>query len=415
MRFRIHHGATEIGGNCIEVESQGKTILLDLGLPLNAGEPDPRLLPSIPGLESGGNSDLLAIVISHPHADHYGLLAVAHHAIPVYLGEGANRLLNAASPFLGDGMFPQSVTTYKNREPFSVGPFRITPYLMDHSAYDAHALLIEADGRSLLYSGDFRGHGRKSESFEKFLADPPRQVDALLMEGTTLGRDAEEAMSTEQELEDQICTSIKDTDALVLACFSAQNIDRLVTFYKAARRSGRTLVIDAYTACIMDGLALKSLPSPKSPHSGIRVYLPKRQKSRIFRTKRFDLVEPYRLNRVYASEIGRDLKQWAMIFRTSMLSDAESLGSLRGSKLIYSLWSGYLSRDRTDLRAWCATNGVSLEVCHTSGHAHQTHMSAFAKAVGAKRVVPIHTVHPESYEHLMANVSIYDNGQWGVL
>ena len=42
-------------------------------------------------------------------------------------------------------------------------------------------------------------------------------------------------------------------------------------------------------------------------------------------------------------------------------------------------------------------------------------MSAFAAAVGAKQVVPIHTIHPESYEHLTPNVSIYDNGQWGVL
>jgi mRNA degradation ribonuclease J1/J2 len=36
MRFRIHRGATEIGGNCVELEAHGYTILIDLGLPLSA-------------------------------------------------------------------------------------------------------------------------------------------------------------------------------------------------------------------------------------------------------------------------------------------------------------------------------------------------------------------------------------------
>lgn len=81
---------------------------------------------------------------------------------------------------------PQTIITYRSHAPFEVGPFRITPYLMDHSAYDAHGLLVEAAGKRLFYSGDFRGHGRKAKMFEQFLADPPPDVDLLLMEGTTL-------------------------------------------------------------------------------------------------------------------------------------------------------------------------------------------------------------------------------------
>ena len=42
-----------------------------------------------------------------------------------------------------------------------IGPFRITPQLVDHSAFDAYALLVEADGKRVYYSGDFRAHGRK--------------------------------------------------------------------------------------------------------------------------------------------------------------------------------------------------------------------------------------------------------------
>ena len=42
---------------------------------------------------------------------------------------------------------PQTISGYRAGEALVIGPFRITPYLMDHSAYDAHALLVEADQR----------------------------------------------------------------------------------------------------------------------------------------------------------------------------------------------------------------------------------------------------------------------------
>ena len=51
MRCRIHRGCHEIGGNCIEVESQGKRIVLDVGLPLK-GEAIASV-PDISGLMRG--------------------------------------------------------------------------------------------------------------------------------------------------------------------------------------------------------------------------------------------------------------------------------------------------------------------------------------------------------------------------
>ena len=39
MRVRIHRGTKEVGGNCIELASDGKTVLLDMGMPLTAPDP----------------------------------------------------------------------------------------------------------------------------------------------------------------------------------------------------------------------------------------------------------------------------------------------------------------------------------------------------------------------------------------
>src|SRR5207302_10657897 len=73
-----------------------------------------------------------------------------------------------------------------HRVPIELGPFRITPYLNDHSAFDAYSLLVEADGRRLFYTGDIRGHGRKKGIFEELLRKPPTDVDVLLTEGTNI-------------------------------------------------------------------------------------------------------------------------------------------------------------------------------------------------------------------------------------
>ena len=39
MNICIHRGAHQIGGTCIELESQGKRLVLDIGVPLDADDP----------------------------------------------------------------------------------------------------------------------------------------------------------------------------------------------------------------------------------------------------------------------------------------------------------------------------------------------------------------------------------------
>ena len=99
MRILIHRGAEEIGGNCIQLEAQGKSILLDLGAPLSGNLVGLDALPNIDGLKDGTNPDLLGIVISHPHADHYGLVQFAHSSLPIFIGNEADKLLRAAMAF----------------------------------------------------------------------------------------------------------------------------------------------------------------------------------------------------------------------------------------------------------------------------------------------------------------------------
>ena len=218
MRIRIHRGAKEIGGTCIEVEAQGKRLALDVGLPLDApDEGHESLLPQVPGFRDTDDS-LLGVVISHPHLDHYGLARHIRSEVPVYIGEDAHNILKAASAYLRNGHAFNKPRFIKHREHLEIGPFRITPYLADHSAFDAYSLLIEADGKRVFYSGEFRAHGRKKKLFESMVKYPPKDIDVLMMEGATLGRSGtSEGFATEADLEQEFMQAFKELEAFILS------------------------------------------------------------------------------------------------------------------------------------------------------------------------------------------------------
>lgn len=410
MKIRIHRGRNEIGGNCVAVHADGASILLDLGEPLMGEVFGEAALPDVEGLTDGSNPNLLGIVISHPHLDHYGLVQFASPSVPKYIGREADKLLRAASAFTPYGMNFENVCHYRDRQSFLIGPFRITPYLADHSAFDSYSLLIEAAGKRLFYSGDLRGHGWKSWAFKRLLTHPPRDIDALLLEGTTLSRDDRGPAMTEAQLVEQIAAKCRETEGIVLAGFSGQNIDRLVTFYKATLKSGRIFVADCYIAHLLHSIGRATLPDPTS--GAMRIFLPSRMKGQIVRNQLFDVVAPFRRSRIYPDELFSDKCKWVMTFRASMAGDFEGDGQLEGGRLIYSMWPGYLERGSPDLRDWCDKNGVAFDILHTSGHASRDDLARVVQALKPKTILPIHTLAPERYVDLGAPVSTSANSGW---
>ncbi len=125
---------------------------LDVGLPLDAPDGGHEgLLPAVPGFREPDDS-LLGVVISHAHQDHYGLARYIRPGVPVYIGEDAHNIMKAASAYVPNGQAFDNPRFIAHRKPLEIGPFRITPHLVDHSAFDAYALLVEAEGKRVFYS-----------------------------------------------------------------------------------------------------------------------------------------------------------------------------------------------------------------------------------------------------------------------
>jgi ribonuclease J len=413
MRVCIHRGTKQIGGTCVEIETSGSRIVVDLGLPLDAVEADPTLVPQISGLREHDPS-LLAIVLSHGHRDHWGLVPKVRPDIPIVMGKATERIMRAAADFVPDAFAPNAWKHLESGKPLQIGPFAITPHLVDHSGFDAYALEIEADGRRLFYSGDLRAHGRKSALFERMLKKPPKNIDVMLMEGSSLGRLADtETFPTEKELERIFIERFNTTPGMVLVACSAQNIDRVVTIYRAAKRTRRTLIVDAYAAEILKATDYDSIPKPVRGWPNVAVFIPQAQRVHLVRKNIAQIVDSYRGFRLWPEQLAEYAPRSVMLFRGWMLKDLERAGALGGARVIWSQWEGYLQEGGgARLQAECELRRVPFEMIHTSGHASPRDLQRLAAAVAPKRLIPIHTFKPERFPALFDSVMLVDDGEW---
>ena len=413
MRICIHRGTREIGGTCIEVEAQGQRIALDVGLPLDAPDDEPHesLLPPVSGFTEADDT-LLAVHISHPHADHYGLARHIRPGVPIYIGEAAHHIMQAASAYVPNGHAFANPRFLANDTPVEIGPFRVTPRLVDHSAFDAYSLLVEADGKRVFYSGDFRGHGRKSALFERTIKHPPPNIDVLLMEGTTIGRTGtSDGFPTESDLEQAFAQAFRATKGIHFVWTSSQNIDRLVTVFRAAKRTGRVLIIDLYTAVILKATGRERIPQSDWPE--VKLYVPQAQRVHVKTNKLFDDLKRHNANRIYKQHLPGLSRRAVMLFRPMMMRDHGVQSVLDGARLTYSMWQGYLKTKSVQrVTKWLEANSVPWESIHTSGHASVADLQRFAKALAPRRLVPIHSFETGRFAELFDNVDRKADGVW---
>jgi ribonuclease J len=412
MQINIRRGSHQIGGTCIELEAQGKRLVLDIGMPLDAPDPDKVEMPAVKGFDTA-DPTLLGVVLSHPHQDHYGLANRVPPTTPFLVGAAAQQILEAATVFTPSGGKFANVIHLVDRKPIPLGPFTITPFLMDHSAFDSYAVLIEADGRRIFYTGDLRAHGNKAKLFERLVHHPPAGVDVLLMEGTTIGRqDANEHYKTEAELIPEFTQLFTATKGLALVWSSGQNIDRLVTIFKAARKARRQFIVDMYTATILDATGNASICG--ALHNNMRVFLPSSQRKQIKEQHRFDVSDRYKARRIFPGKLPEAASRSVLLFRPSMCRDLERAGCLEGAELVYSLWDGYLKKEQKFL-AWLGERDIPLRKCHTSGHAPLCDLKRLRQAFATTIVVPVHCADPEAFaQHFERVVRHADNEWWEI-
>lgn len=439
MRIIIHRGTHQIGGSCVELETGDTRILLDFGMPLQdasgtdfsaldskslQGLIDEKVLFDIPGLYRGADPSVDAVLISHSHKDHYGFLPYINPKVPVYLSKGAYELVRALNVFL-----PESKRTsisapifLRHNRSVRIGGFSIAPYLVDHSGFDAMGFLINetATGKTILYTGDFRAGGWTKRRYDDFIDKPPARVDCLLMEGTMLAREGGKYPDEPAVVQGVIEAIQKSANTVIPVYCSGQNIDRIVSLYKAARKAKAMLVVDPYTAYMLKVAGDISKSIPQIEWDDIRVFVANYGRgdiyiSKIAKSEREKMMISLGRKKIKAFDFTGLKQKSLLLMRNTMIPVVEKIPQIKGSSLIYSQWEGYIKRDTPDarkFREFIRRNNLNIEYVHTSGHATLEKLKKFAAKMNARQIVPIHTEYPNRFkEHFGSAVVCYNDGQ----
>jgi ribonuclease J len=304
--------------------------------------------------------------------------------IPVYMGGDAHRIFLNLLEHLPDKNTDRvkAFHTFKPAEKIKVSDgMTVTPFRVDHSSYDAYMFLIEAEGKRILHTGDFRAHGWTREGLWRVAKKLIKKVDVLITEGTMLSRGDEEEYS-EMDLFMDATDRMRDNRNIFILC-SSTNIDSIASFYQAAQECGRLFVCDGYQRSNLD-IVSKTAP----------IGLYRFPKAKIYWDGREDCV-----NKMKAMG-------FCMLVRANGQFD-NILKMFPDSLLIYSMWSGYLNEkhparneDLIKLVKEARERGTKVESLHTSGHATKETIIRVCKELKPGIVIPIHGEHPEKFKEL---------------
>jgi len=430
MHLTIHRGAKQIGGSCVELESNGTRIILDIGMPLTDKYGNKfeiknyrqfkkqqlvkqGVLPDVAGLYYWSSAlKIDAVLISHPHLDHYGFWEYVDPSIRFYMGPTARKIIELEIMEPRGRKNVARGIEFKSGKKIEIGPFAITPYLVDHAAYDSHALVLQAGGKIVIYSGDLRMHGHIPHATEYFLDHAPKGADALLLEGTMMGVRFDERCRSEKELETEFEAVFRKAKSIILVYYSVQNIDRIASIYRAAKRAGRTVVTDIYGAEVFN--AIWKLDSQKDMANIVRAMkvfytfklanmLGKKNPALLWKYVKYQIKKP---------EIKARKNELVMLVRPNMIDDLTIIGGMEKADFIYSQWSGYkVEPDTARLLEFVEKKGMTCHEIHTSGHADRQSLQKIVNKLKPKAIIPIHTENPEGYKEFGVPVRRLQDGE----
>lgn len=406
--FIIHRGSHQIGGMCAEVRTETSRVIIDMGtnLPGNASTAisDRELLESI----FENTSTLKAILFTHYHGDHIGIIddlienkisksknyIQSLKKCQLYLGPTAIKVKKTLWKYTGGNK--SDIINFEKLEPkeLKFGNIIITPIRINHSAIDSFMFLIKADGKTMLYTGDFRNHGHYLSDFESINFGD--KVDYLVTEGTMFSRTDAKSMDnkilTENELVNRAEQRFSDSKYNFILV-SSTNFDSILSFYKA-KPKGMKLICDEYQ--------FEQLNNAKDFYSEYNINF-STDDIIIIKSDNFNF-EPY-LETGFVMLVRTTTKFVALI---KNFFDRFTLVQEQCS-FIYSMWKGYIQKDiygdellRSDNYSKSINDFIKTVenytghkfLCdgyHTSGHASIECINKLIDKVKPEYIIPMHS------------------------
>ena len=483
MDLTFYGGINEIGGNKILLQEKNTNIFLDFGIsykrtdeffefpllqPSNIDDLlKTGLIPELNGLyryynyrckyDSTGPISVVqkpearkfdALLLSHAHMDHYGYIGLLREDIPIFLSEISNKFVELYSR-TGRRDFHVKVNhllfeNLKKNSELQIGDLIIKRYDVDHSILGSSAYYIQGKN-SIVYTGDFRLHGKRKYLTEEFLKLIEKEdVDYLLCEGTRLGLSKieeeksveEKVLNSESEVKEKCFEIIESEEDLIIYDASQADLDRVEILCEVAKKTGRELLIDSKKAFLLlylndEGILVEDLPKLENfsillgrSKLGTNTKLCKEitEDCPGFYLETFTTGRRYHEKEMLKAETLLDENFiWGPNLRKKVLSNPNEyiIYTSNGPLLLLHCtrhresFSGTYIYGKAEpfteemeftfnrLLKWLELCNLRLEFAHTSGHCFPDDIKKAIEIINPKNVIPIHTEHPEEFKNIL--------------
>jgi ribonuclease J len=209
---------------------------------------------------------------------------------------------------------------------------------------------------------------------------------------------------------------LRVTDGLVVVLSSPQNIDRVVTTYRAALQADRDLALDLYSCDVVAGTGLATIPQLGPDWPRVHAYLPLHQRIKVKNAAAFEKTQAVRPYRIYDERLSENPERYVLFgsFQQDLLRLLRS-ANVKVGAVVWSQWEGYLEKaSGVKLQETLKKYDVPLIQHHTSGHATPADLERLISAINPTAVVPVHTEHPGEFEGITSDVdlTIKADGHW---
>jgi ribonuclease J len=307
------------------------------------------------------------------------------------------RALAALQPFLSSHPGSRTHLAAARIAPAPLEALGLRFFRVDHSIPGSGAFAVRSGIGWIGYTGDLRRHGFSRARTERFARELAALKPALLIaEGTALGdRPAIEEPAVEEAARDVVLAE----PGLVIADFSARNIERLRTFWDIARQAGRRLVVTPEDAYLLRAMHLVDPEIPSPGDEGLAILQAPKAGMRSWEREVLATVEPHLVGAAAIRRAPGDFLLCLSYWDLGILVDLEP----QGGTYIYSASEARDEEQRFDqdrlahwldyfgLRKVGGLPGAEKGPYHSSGHIDGPGMEWVIETIAPEKILPVHT------------------------
>jgi len=224
------------------------------------------------------------------------------------------------------------------------------------------------------------------------------EPSVLISEGTRMVRqETRRNLSEAQVLEGvmEVCSQADRENRIVLYTHGPRDMDRLRTFYTAAVRCGRNLVINTKTAHLLHRLVDDEhldLPDPIGDDC-VKVYF-RKKRSGEYREKDYYIWERQFLDKMVTdSDLNQRPGEHVVNMGFTTFTELIDIRPEPGSHFIYSM-SEHFSEDSIEdavMHNWLRHFDLRYHQLHASGHMSRNELLEMLQTIKPKSLIPVHT------------------------